>query len=113
MDLAGLPYQIIDWSALPAEVKPGAHGTVTQRVAQWGPIRIRRVDYSAGYAADHWCAKGHIIYVLSGELVSELKSGARHTMRAGMSYHVADQPAAGAEIHRSTSTHGASLFIVD
>lgn len=67
------------------------------------------VEYSPGYVADHWCAKGHILLVLEGTLVTELKDGRKFTLVPGMSYQVADE----AEPHRSTTLSGAKLFIVD
>jgi hypothetical protein len=37
-----------------------------------GEIRVRKVEYSAGYKADHWCKKGHIILCTEGEMETEL-----------------------------------------
>ena len=76
---------------------------------QFGPIRVRRVDYTPGYLADHWCVKGHILFVLEGELVTELEDGRVFTLGPGQSYQVADN----AEPHRSRTAVGAKLFIVD
>ena len=67
------------------------------------------VQYSAGYRADHWCSKGHILLCLQGELHTELQDGRRFVLHPGMSYQVAD----GAEPHRSSTEPGATLFIVD
>jgi hypothetical protein len=67
------------------------------------------VEYTPGYVADHWCEKGHILLCIDGELHTELKDGRVMTLKAGMSYQVAD----GAEPHRSSSSSGAILFIVD
>ena len=67
------------------------------------------MDYSPGYRADHWCAKGHILFCLEGELQTELQDGRTFTLRPGMSYQVADN----AEAHRSSTAIGARLFIVD
>jgi hypothetical protein len=67
------------------------------------------VEYSAGYLADHWCAKGHIILCTQGQLDTELKDGRRFTLRPGMSYQVADDDGE----HRSSTATGATLFIVD
>jgi quercetin dioxygenase-like cupin family protein len=74
-----------------------------------GNIRVRTVDYSPGYLADHWCSRGHVLYVLSGELVTELADGRSFTLQPGQSYQVAD----GEEPHRSRTASGATLFIVD
>jgi quercetin dioxygenase-like cupin family protein len=67
------------------------------------------VDYSPGYLADHWCSKGHILLLLEGQLETELEDGRTFTLTPGMSYQVADQ----AEAHRSSTSSGAKLFIVD
>jgi uncharacterized cupin superfamily protein len=67
------------------------------------------VEYTAGYLADHWCNKGHILLCLEGELHTELDDGRHLVMTPGMSYKVAD----GAEAHRSSTATGARLFIVD
>jgi quercetin dioxygenase-like cupin family protein len=83
------------------------HGFVAH--ATFGAIRVRFVEYSAGYIADHWCSKGHVLLCLAGELITELEDGRRFTLTPGMSYQVADN----AEAHRSSSPLGATLFIVD
>ncbi len=67
------------------------------------------VEYSPGYVADHWCERGHVVLVLEGELITELKDGRSFVLRAGSSYHVADLR----DPHRSASPKGAKLFIVD
>lgn len=79
------------------------------KTRQVGDIRVREVTYSAGYLAEHWCKKGHILFCLEGEMVTELEDGRTFTLKAGMSYQVADQ----AEAHRSSTVDGARLFIVD
>jgi hypothetical protein len=88
---------------------PGETGTAFWRTRQFGPIRVRMVDYTPGYLADHWCSKGHILLVVAGKLDTELTDGRRVTLTPGMSYQVAD----GAEAHRSSTTGGATLFVVD
>jgi hypothetical protein len=65
--------------------------------------------YTPGYLANHWCSRGHVLFVLEGELVTELKDGQLFTLRSGMSYQVATD----AEPHRSSTSIGAKLFIVD
>jgi hypothetical protein len=79
------------------------------RTQHFGTIRVRMVEYTAGYVADHWCVKGHILLCTEGELHTELEDGRTFTLRAGMSYQVADN----AEPHRSSTPVGAKLFIVD
>jgi len=107
--LAGIPFQSIDWSRIAATSHPGAPGVATWRTLEVGNVRVRKVEYSAGYVADHWCERGHVVLVVDGELVTELSDGRRTTLGAGDSYVVADRDGA----HRSSSPAGAHLFIVD
>lgn len=109
MQIDELPFGTTDWSTVPATEHPGEHGTAFWRTRQFGPIRVRMVEYSAGYLADHWCEKGHILLCLEGELTTELKDGRSVVLRPGTSYQVADH----AEPHRSSTAIGARLFIVD
>lgn len=109
MNMSGIPFATIDWSRVPVERHAGETGFATWKTAAAGDVRVRIVEYSPGYKADHWCAKGHIILVLEGELVTELEDGRSTTLGPGMGYHVGD----GAMPHRSTTEAGAKLFIVD
>ena len=92
MKMSDIPFGITDW-----------------RTRQFGDVRVRRVEYTPGYLADHWCSKGHILLCLAGELETELEDGRCFVLTPGMSYQVAD----GAEAHRSRTAVGATLFIVD
>jgi hypothetical protein len=103
------PMSVTDWDEVPLTRHPGERGFATWRTRSFGDIRVRMVEYSHDYLADHWCAKGHVILCLDGWLDIELKDGTRHTMRAGQSYHVGD----GDPPHRSRAPEGARLFIVD
>jgi quercetin dioxygenase-like cupin family protein len=109
MKLEGIPFRTIDWSAIAPTTHPGETGFATWRTLEAGTVRVRIVEYSAGYLADHWCERGHVIHVLEGELVTELRDGRRSVMQAGQSYVVAD----GDGSHRSRTDRGARLFIVD
>jgi len=109
MRLTAIPFQTTDWSTLPVSRHPGASGEALWRTKVHGELRLRVVEYSAGYVADHWCEKGHLLYCLAGELRTELADGRVFHLRPGMSYEVAD----GVEPHRSSSQSGATLFIVD
>ncbi|WP_028467021.1 DHCW motif cupin fold protein [Nisaea denitrificans] len=110
MKIPALPFTVTDWSEVAETRHPGEPGEAIWRTMEIGDIRIRQVEYSVGYLADHWCDRGHILYVLEGELVSELKDGRKTTMTAGMSYQVSDF---GDAAHRSSTATGAKLFIVD
>lgn len=109
MKLEHIPFGTIDWSTIPSRTFPGETGTAQWRTVESGNVRIRIVDYSPGYKADHWCQKGHVVLVLNGELTTELEDGRTFVLTKGQSYRVAD----GAEPHRSSTAGGASLFIVD
>ncbi|CAG9178524.1 DHCW motif cupin fold protein [Cupriavidus respiraculi] len=109
MQIDNLPFGTTDWSEIEPTRHPGEVGEALWRTRQFGPLRVRMVEYSAGYLADHWCTKGHILLVLQGELHTELEDGRHFVLKTGMSYQVADQ----AEPHRSFTPTGARLFIVD
>ena len=104
-----IPFQFIDWSQVPGSERKGDKGVASWQTMQYPGLRIRLVEYSAGYLADHWCEKGHILLCLEGSLETELADGRVFVLTAGMSYQVAD----GAEAHRSSTINGAKLFIVD
>ncbi len=109
MKMQAIPFGTTDWSTIEKTEHAGIGGVAHWRTRNFGDIRVRMVEYSPGYLADHWCSKGHILLVLEGELETELADGRRFTLKAGMSYQVAD----GAEPHRSSTRTGATLFIVD
>ena len=109
MQITDLPFGITDWSTIQPTEHHGESGVATWRTQNFGPIRVRMVEYSPGYLADHWCEKGHILLCVAGEMETELRDGRRFQLRPGISYPVAD----GAEAHRSFTATGATLFIVD
>ena len=109
MKMSNIPFGTTDWSEVDATEHPGDTGMAYWRTRQFGDLRVRMVEYTAGYQADHWCSKGHILFCLEGELHTELDDGRRFVLTPGMSYQVADQ----AEPHRSSTPTGAKLFIVD
>jgi hypothetical protein len=109
MQMTGIPFGVIDWSTVDAVDYPGIGGKATWRTREFSGIRVRMVEYSPGYLADHWCSKGHVVFVIEGEFESELADGRKYRLTAGMSYQVADN----AEPHRSFTTTGVKLFIVD
>jgi hypothetical protein len=109
MRIDDIPFGTTDWSAVEPTTHAGEAGVATWRTQQFGGIRVRMVDYSPGYVADHWCQKGHILLCVAGELDTDLADGRSFKLLPGMSYQVAD----GAEAHRSHTTKGARLFVVD
>ena len=109
MHMTNIPFGTTDWSTIPRTEHPGETGKAYWQTQTFNGIRVRFVEYSPGYLADHWCSKGHILLCLEGRLDTELEDGRTITLEPGMSYQVADD----AEPHRSTTTIGAKLFIVD
>lgn len=109
MQMRDIPFGTTDWSAVEATEHAGESGVARWRTRNFGGIRVRMVEYSPGYRSDHWCEKGHILFCLEGELRTRLKDGREFVLKPGMSYQVADR----AEPHRSSTTVGAKLFVVD
>jgi quercetin dioxygenase-like cupin family protein len=109
MQMTGIPFQTTDWSSVERTEHKGETGVAHWRTRNFGGIRVRMVEYSPGYLADHWCSKGHILLCLEGELTTELKDGRKFVLKPGQSYQVADNE----EPHRSVTAGGATLFIVD
>ncbi|RJG07131.1 hypothetical protein D3870_14970 [Noviherbaspirillum cavernae] len=109
MKITDTPFGTTDWSAIEITEHKGDTGVAYWRTQRFGDIRVRMVEYSPGYLADHWCSKGHILLCVEGELHTELEDGRTFVLKPGMSYQVADN----AEPHRSSTSVGAKLFIVD
>ena len=109
MNMSGYPFSTVDWSSVARVEYPGITGTSHWRTRDFAGIRVRMLEYTPGYVADHWCEKGHILLCLEGELHTELKDGRTFVLKPGMSYQVADN----AEAHRSSAPAGAKLFVVD
>jgi hypothetical protein len=109
MQMPGFPFTATDWSAVPRTEHAGETGMAYWRTLTFGAIRVRYVEYSPGYLADHWCEKGHILLCVEGELETELKDGRVVTLKPGMTYQVGD----GAMAHRSRTKMQTKLFIVD
>ena len=110
MKIPALPFTVTDWSRVPAVSYPGETGVASWRTFETGDLRVRLVEYSPGYLADHWCERGHVLFVLDGELDTELRDGRTVRLTPGMSYQVSDR---GDAAHRSKTSTGARLFIVD
>lgn len=104
-----IPFQTIDWSSVPRQEFKGETGTAWWQTMQYEGLRIRIVEYSKGYLADHWCKKGHIVHCLEGEFESELLDGATFRLTPGMTYVVSDDLSS----HRSKTVDGVKLMIID
>ena len=111
MRLSNMPEAATDFSFIPAVTRPGASGTATTRAHRAGEAQLRIVEYSPAYLADHWCAKGHVLYVISGALVIEHEDGTPPAyLCVGMTWHVADDETPA---HRVRTEEGATVFILD
>ncbi len=109
MDLSSFPFQTINWSSVPIEEHKGEAGVAYWQVQMMNDTRVRIVEYTPGYKADHWCNKGHIIFCIEGEMDTELEDGRIMKLTMGMCYFVGDNN----DAHRTSSTTGCKLFIVD
>lgn len=109
MQMSNIPFGTTDWSQIERSEHKGKTGYAYWCTQHFGSIRVRMVEYTPGYLADHWCVKGHILLCLEGELHTELNDGRHFTLKPGMSYQVADNE----EPHRSYTKIGAKLFIID
>jgi hypothetical protein len=109
MNPSNIPFQLTDWEFIPAVEHTGETGFAIWKTQQFGGLRIRLVEYSANYLADHWCEKGHIIFCIEGAMDTELSNGSVYKLSKGMSYQVSDELSS----HRTSSVNGVKLFVVD
>ncbi|MGB4659358.1 MAG: DHCW motif cupin fold protein [Mobilitalea sp.] len=110
MKIQEVPFCCVDWNSMEATVHAGITGEAYWKTFEMGNIRVRMVEYTPGYRADHWCSRGHVILVLEGELITELKDGSTFISTPGVSYQVEDEEE---NPHRSYTNTGVKLFIVD
>lgn len=109
MKIQDVPFITTDWDKITPTEHPGEIGKAIWKTLEVGNLRVRMVEYTPGYISDHWCSRGHVLLVLEGELLTELKDGRKFTLHPGMTYQVASD----AEPHRSSTASGAKFFIVD
>jgi quercetin dioxygenase-like cupin family protein len=109
MDISSFNFQTLDWSTIPKEERTGEKGKAYWQVKMMNTIRVRLVEYTPGYKADHWCSKGHVLHCLEGEMQTELQDGRIFILKQGMTYFVGDNN----EPHRSSTEGGCRLFVVD
>jgi len=110
MRIENVPFTSIHWDEIPRTIHPGETGFASWQTVETGNMRVRLVEHSPGYLADHWCARGHVIHILMGEMMSELKDGSKTFMKEGMTYLMSDNPE---NPHRSFTEKGVRLFIAD
>lgn len=109
MQMTGISFVLTDWTHVERTERKGETGIAYWQIRNFGDVRVRMVEYTPGYRADHWCSKGHVLLCIDGQLYTELRDGRTFMLTPGMSYQVADN----AEPHRSSTATGAKLFIVD
>ena len=109
MSTNNIPFQLLDWTIIPKTEHKGETGTAYWQTTQLEGLRIRLVEYSKGYIADHWCKKGHIVHCLEGEFISEMEDGEKFILTKGMTYVVSDELSS----HRSITQNGVKLLIID
>ena len=107
--MSHIPFQTIDWTSIEKVEHKGETGVAFWQTLQLGGLRIRLVEYSKGYLADHWCEKGHIVHCLEGSFITELSTGKKTTLSKNESYVVSDELSS----HRSFSENGVKLLIID
>jgi len=107
--MSNIPFQTINWASIEKVEYKGEQGIALWQTIQFNGLRIRLVEYSNNYLADHWCEKGHIVHCLEGEFISELKTGEKVTLTKGETYVVSDELSS----HRSVCENGVKLLIVD
>jgi uncharacterized cupin superfamily protein len=110
MKIENVPCTKINWDSIPISKHPGESGNAYWRMIELGNIRIRLAEYSPGYRGGHWCCRGHVIHMLEGEMVFEMKDGSRNILKKGMTWCVSDNDQ---NPHQSFTKNGAQLFIVD
>jgi hypothetical protein len=104
-----IPFQCIDWQNIPKVEHKGESGIALWQTLQFAGLRVRIVEYSSGYLADHWCKKGHIVHCLEGDFISELEDGGEFHLSKGMTYIVSDDLSS----HRSRTNNGVKVMIID
>ena len=109
MSSKSIPFQTIDWANIPKTEYKGEKGMAYWQTIQFEGLRIRMVEYTKGYIADHWCKKGHIVHCLEGEVINEQESGEKHLLKQGMTYIVSDDMSS----HRSVAKEKVKLLIID
>ena len=107
--MSNIPFQTIDWTSIEKIEYKGETGVASWQTVQFDGLRVRLVKYSTGYKADHWCQKGHIVFCLDGEFISELSTGEEIILTKGQTYIVSDELSS----HRSVSIVGVKLLIID
>ena len=54
MEMSGIAFGTTDWSSVEPQTHKGESGEAYWRTREFGGIRVRMVEYTPGYLADHW-----------------------------------------------------------
>jgi hypothetical protein len=77
MKMDAFAFGTTNWAELERTEHRGETGVAYWRTCFFGEkpnqIRVRMVEYTPGYLADHWCQKGHILFCMEGELETTLE----------------------------------------
>jgi quercetin dioxygenase-like cupin family protein len=109
LKIEDVPFSNIRWPEMPLSEQSGAVGYALSQTVETGNVRLRLVTFSPGYEADHWCSKGHVVFVLKGQLSTVLQDGRKFLTLQGESFCVGDNDGQ----HRAETDRGATVFIVD
>jgi len=109
MVLPRTPLIVTRLGEAPRTAETGEIGRSLAQTFELSGLRLRLVEYEAGYVADHWCDRGHVLHVVDGELTLELRDGRSMALRKGDCF-VSDQDDAS---HRIRTAAGGTAFIVD
>ena len=109
MKIISSPYSLIDWDDVLITKHSGETGFAYQRSCETGNVRLRLVEYSPGFKSDHWCCRGHVIYLLDGQINFEFRDGSEIMLIKGMSCCFSDSKAIA---HKPCTETGAFLLIV-
>jgi len=110
MNIEGVGFSVVDWDKIPPVEHRGETGTSFWRTVEAGNVRVRKVEYSGGFRADHWCSRGHVLLVLEGELFVELEDGRKFALNPGMSFQAPDDPG---NPHLAYTRKKTLVFILD
>lgn len=104
-----IPFQAINWDQVEKIQYYGEMGIATWQTLDFDGLRIRIVEYSPNYKADHWCQKGHIVHCLEGSFICRHQDQRIFEFNRGMTYIVSDSLSS----HLSISKNGAKILIID
>ncbi|MBB4807730.1 quercetin dioxygenase-like cupin family protein [Chryseobacterium defluvii] len=109
MEIQALKDTAINWEIIPEQKANGVTGSVISRTIEFQNFKIRQLYFSEDYEADHWCEKGHIIHVVSGELIIEYNEGPSIAISKGNSLVLGDHISS----HKARTKTETQVLIID